>query len=245
MNKKHYIIFLIIIIIIPMTIWSIYFIGKQNGISTSITAGDLLMYIGSIFTAIATVFAVKLSITHNRKEIDKQFKREIQRTHDENLYDEICNMAKDIMISLSLSEFLSSLDSILESTSAKNLSGEARNAAFAIVNKTRGELIRLNKLQWYYHEILKKENFFLTNTSDSQNVKDYFIYIYNLIDKIDTKLSENADFKGVSYYHNFFEDVDKLIFEYQHEVTEKTSNLIKSMKSILTTRIICDNIKSS
>jgi hypothetical protein len=238
MKKKHYIIFSTLVIVIPVIIWFAYYCGAvHTGVSTSILAGDLLLYTGSICAAIATIFAVVITINHNRNLIDMQFKREAQKAHDDKLFDEICKMARDIMVYLSLHDFLSSLHSELKSMGASNFTAVSRDSAFGIVNNARRALMALDKLQWYYIEILKNEDVFLYDTDDSRVVKDYFTYIYKLIQELDTKLNESSKFTGVSQYHAFFDEIDDFRVTYQYEVTEKTASLIKSIKAIFNSRL--------
>jgi thioredoxin-related protein len=233
MKRQHYIFFFIIIILMPLIIWLVYLIGTlYGGIRTNLSAGDLLLYVGSIFTSIATISAVVLTINHNKNEINKQNKRELQRTHNEKLYDEICLLARDIMVFLSLHELLSTLHPIIKSSSKPEKFNELFDKAREAIDNCRLSLMALHKKQWYYYERLKNDNFIHEESQDSQNVKAYFEFIYNLLNSLEEELSIDTSFQRFSEVTEFFIKIDKYRVDYQYDVTEKTTALIQGVRNI-------------
>ncbi len=253
MKTRDYIIYGLLIILMPVLVWLIYCIGKNYfGIPTSLSAGDILAYLGSILAAFATIYAVIITINHNKEELEKQnkeqrklFLREIQKAFDEKMYDEICDMSKDIMVYLCLYDLLSMLHSVLHSSTVGSIpdeeivllqENENIDKARAAIASSRTSLMVLHKKQWYYHERLEREGVFLDRNDDVEFVKAYFRYIYELLNSLEDLLARGSDISERRELKNFFKAVDSFRVDNQYAITERTGELVKGLKNVLISR---------
>jgi len=247
---------LVITISIPILITLLYWIGDFTIIQTSIPAGNLLTYVGTIVSAAIAFFAIKRTIKMNS-----------HKSHYDKVYFGVCDMAAKIMTNIGLASMFSQAYKINGSLIDINEKAEKlRLLLYDAIEK----LNELNKEQWYYHTMLDNLGFLIhQENKDVQVVEAYFKYVYYLMntdkgDGINSCLvsrflyalksarSEDIIENKVDIYMNFVDELeneyhgteeeaeahkDKIIYN-QYRIHRETQKMTKSLMELLDLQIM-------
>ena len=260
-NWKIILLFILVSVAIPIVITWAYSSDKPDIlIHTQIPAGNLTQYCGAIVSAAIAIYALFNTIKENKKKFERDLKISLQKTHMDKLYFDVCDMSTKIMINLGLKNTFPEIQKINNSSDDDKMKIEKIQSIFY---ETIKELNELNKQQWYYYLRLENEGYFDNkNNNDVETVKDYFDYIYKLMntDKDDNKgnclvarfykylekaKNEKDDNGKVKIYREFIRSLD---YEYhggkdeahqetykynQYRIKEETQKMTKSLKEII------------
>jgi len=264
-HKKLVKFFLTFLFCILLFVWLIYYIGNNIwGINTSITAGDLLVYIGTAFTILLSFYGIKLTIDKGTKDVAKQienqnnlFIREIKKEYDIKMYDDIVSIVKNVLWTIKCFDLHSSLESLALQQDDIDVKKRYYMANELITKEKVKVLYIIEQLWFYYEQLLRDEIIYdkddenvnlldindLNKFHDSLNIIEYFKYINNSctikISKILTPFVTNNDELNLcNDIRRIKQELVEASTNMHGEIQEKTHIFLTSLKKRLEKRYI-------